>query len=180
MASYEEYLEYLRANLSALERLGDSFSGADDRLDYAVRQLLSIQQVLSPALLARLESLAALYGELKEAGFIMPKQTQQINFRYLVPAGQGIRATEEVPLDGIISSVCFHFPPGAMGWVQVAFGHGYKQIMPISGFLQLDDATPVFPASEVVHRNEEVWVIIQNTDGINPHTISVIATLEGD
>ena len=180
MPSYEEYLDYLKANVNALERLGDAFSGADERLDYAVQQLLSIQQVISPELLARLESLSLLNNELKEVGFIMPKQTQQINFRYTVQPGQGLRAVEQVPLDGIISSVCFHFPPGAMGWVQVAFGHGYKQIMPIAGFLQLDNATPVFPAAEVVHRNEDIWVVIQNTDGINPHTISVIATIDGD
>jgi len=167
-----EYLQYLKDNLSTLELLGDKFSGADERLDYAVR-------ILEP-LGIKAEDLSALLRELKEAGYIMPKQTQQINFRYTVPAGQGIRAEEDVPLDGIISSVCFHFPPGAMGWVQVAFGHGYKQLMPISGFLQLDDATPIFPASEVVHRGETIWVIIQNTDGVNPHTVSVIATMEGD
>lgn len=169
---YEEYLDYLRENLTQLEKLGDSFSGADNRLDYAVKELLKVH----PAI----ETLNSLITELKEAGFIMPKQTQQINFRYTVKAGQGIRAEEQVPLDGIISSVCFHFPPGAMGWVQIAFGHGYKQIMPISGFLQLDDATPVFPASEVAHRNEIVWVVIQNTDAGNPHTVSIIATMEGD
>jgi hypothetical protein len=180
MASYEEYLDYLKSNVDVLERLHDTFSGVDERIDYAVRQLLSIQQTFSPELLARLDSLSYLYNELKEAGFIMPKQTQQINFRYTVAAGQGLRAIEQVPLDGIISSVCFHFPPGAMGWVQVAFGHNYKQIMPISGFLQLDDASPVIPASEVVHRNEEIWVIINNTDAWNPHTISVIPTIEGD
>jgi hypothetical protein len=180
VASWEEYLDYLKANVNALERLGDLFSGADERLDYAVKQLLSIQEAFTPELLARLESLSLLYKELKEVGFIMPKQTQQINFRYTVPAQQGLRAVEQVPLDGIISSVCFHFPPGAMGWVQVAFGHNYKQIMPISGFLQLDDASPVIPASEVVHRNEEIWVIINNTDAWNPHTISVIPTIEGD
>jgi len=108
------------------------------------------------------------------------KQTQQVNFRYTVPAGVGIRAVEQVPLDGRISSVCFHFPPGAMGWVQVAFGHGSRQIMPIGGFLQLDNATPVFPTSEDVRRNEDIWVVIRNTDGINPHTISVVVTIEGD
>ena len=172
MASYEGYLDYLKANVSALERLGDSFSGADERLDYAVKQLLGIR----PAV----ESLSSLLHELKEVGYVMPKQTQQINFRHTVLAGQGLRDEEDVPLDGIISSVCFHFPPGAMGWVQVAFGHGSKQIMPISGFLQLDDATPIFPCAEVAHRNETVWVIIQNTDGINPHTVSVIATIEGE
>ncbi|GAI33092.1 unnamed protein product, partial [marine sediment metagenome] len=150
---FEEYLDYLRKNLTQLEQVGDSLSGADERIDYAVRQLLTSQ--------GKINELAQLITELKEAGFVMPKQTQQINFRYTVPAGLGIRAEEQVPLDGIISSVCFHFPPGAEGWVQIAFGHGYKQIMPISGFLQLDDATPIFPASEVVSRNEIIWVVIQ-------------------
>lgn len=180
MPSYEEYLDYLQKNVNVLEEISDKFSGADERLDYVVKQLLALQETLSPALLARLESLSVLHQELKEAGFIMPKQTQQINFRYTVAAGQGLRAIEQVPLDGVISSVCFHFPPGAMGWVQVAFGHGSKQIMPIAGFLQLDDATPVIPASEIVHRDEEIWVVIQNTDAFNPHTISVIPTIEGD
>lgn len=178
--SWEEYLDYLKANVGVLERIGDSLSGSDERLDYAVQQLIAIQNIFTPELLSALGSLSTLYKDLKEVGFIMPKQTQQINFRFQVAAGQGIRAVDQVPLDGIISSVCFHFPPGVMGWVQVAFGHGSKQIMPIAGFLQLDDATPVFPTAEVCHRNEEIWVVINNTDAINPHTISVIATIEGD
>lgn len=46
----KEYLEYLRQNVNALEKLGEKFSGTDERVDYVVRQqaqiLRGIQEIL--------------------------------------------------------------------------------------------------------------------------------------
>jgi len=171
MASYEEYLDYLKANVSQLERLGDSFSGADDRLDYAVKELLAIR----PAI----ETLSSLITELKEAGFVMPLMTQQIVFQQTLQPNQGIRLEDLVPLDGAIVSVTMHFPFNCNGNVDVAFGHGYKQICPISGFIALNDACPVFPTHETCKREETIWCVIDNHDGGAAHTIACIATIEG-
>ncbi len=169
MANYEDYL---RENLTALERLGDNFSGADERLDYAVKEILAIRPEMG--------ALSSLLQKLKEAGFIMPTQTQQIVFQQVLAINQGVRLEEQVPLDGIITSVTMHFPLNCAGLVDVAFGHGYKQICPISGFIALNDACPVFPTSEMCKRNETIWCIMDNHDGGAAHTVSCIVTMEGN
>ncbi len=169
MATYEDYL---RENLTALERLGDKFSGADERLDYAVKELLAIRPELG--------TLNSFIRELKEAGFIMPTQTQQIVFQQTLAVNQGVRLEEQVPLDGAITSVTIHFPQNCNGLVDVAFGHGYKQICPISGFIALNDACPTFPTSEMCKRNEAIWCIMDNHDGGAAHTVACIVTMEGN
>jgi len=168
----EDYAAYLRENLSALERIGDKFSGADERLDYAVR-------ILEP-LGIKAEDLSALLRELKEAGYIMPKQTQQIAFEYTLAPNQGVRLEDLIPLDGTIISVGFHWPRGCNALVEMAVGHGYKQFMPISGFLALNDASPVYPTHESVKRGETVWCIMDNHDGSEQHHVSATVTIAGD
>ena len=113
----EEYLEFLRKNISWLEALGDKFSGADERLDYAVRQLVALEEKISqleitPETISTLERLADLIEELKEAGFVMPIRTEQIVFQQTLAPLQGVRLTEFVPIDGKIISVALHFPGG--------------------------------------------------------------------
>ena len=106
--------------------------------------------------------------------------TQQIRFQQTLPINTGFRLEEQVPLDGHISSVVFHFPLNCNGLVDVALGHGYKQIMPIAGFLALNDACPVIPAHEDVKRNETIWCIMNNHDGGAAHTVACIVTMEGE
>lgn len=108
------------------------------------------------------------------------KITRQIVFQQALQPNQAVRLAEQVPLDGIISSVTMHFPLNCNGLVDIAFGHGYKQICPISGFIALNDACPVFPTLEDCERNEEIWVIMENHDGGAAHTVSCIATMEGE
>jgi len=172
MASYEEYENYLKQNVSWLESIGDNLTGADERLDFAVKQLLAIQ--------APVESLGSLLRELKEVGYIMPLQTQQIVFQQTLAINQGVRLEDMVPLDGAITSVTMHFPLNCNGNVDMAFGHGYKQICPISGFIALNDACPTFPTSEMCKREEAVWCIMDNHDGAAAHTVSCIVTIEGN
>ncbi len=179
MATYEEYL---RENLSALERIGDGLSGSDERLDYAVKQIQAILAALEvkPEAVAVMQQLSGLLQKLKEAGFQMPTQTQQIVFQQALAINQGVRLEEQVPLDGAITSVTMHFPQNCNGLVDIAFGHGYKQICPISGFIALNDALPMFPTSEMCKRNETIWCIMDNHDGGAAHTVSCIVTMEGN
>jgi len=185
MATEQEYLDYLQKNVSWLERLGDELSGADERLDYAVRQLLAIQEQIlqlkiSPETIAKLDRLTALIEELKEAGFAMPVRTEQITFQQILAPLQGVRLVSNVPIDGKITSITLHFPLGCAALVDIAFGYMTRQIVPSQGFIALDNATPVFPASEIVKRDEQAWCIMRNADAMNPHAPSVIVTIEGD
>lgn len=182
MATYEDYL---RENLSTLERLGDKFTGADERLDYAVRQLQAIQTGLAaieikPETIATMERLSGLIQELKEVGYIMPLTTQQIAFEYTLVPNQGVRLEDLIPLDGTIISVGFHWPRGCNALVEITVGHGYKQFMPISGFLALNDASPVYPTHENVKREETAWCIMNNHDGSEQHHVSATVTIAGD
>ncbi|GAH90746.1 unnamed protein product [marine sediment metagenome] len=152
------YEEYLKQNISLLERLGDKFSGADERLDYVVRQLQIMQ---------------------KEMGLVMPLKTQQIVFSRTLPLNTGIRLEEFLVLDGAITSVAMHFPRNCNNLVDIAFGHGHKQLCPSGGFIALNDACPVFPTSEACKQQEDVWCIMDNHDGFAAHTVACIVTIEG-
>lgn len=185
MASYEEYENYLRENLNALERIGDGLSGADERLDYAVKQLQAIQTGLAaievkPETVAAMQQLSGLLQELKEVGFVMPTLTQQIAFDFDLAPNQGVRLEDLIPLDGNIISVGFHWPRGCNALVDIAVGHGYKQFMPISGFLALNNASPVYPTQEKVKREETAWCIMNNYDGSEHHHVAATVTIAGD
>jgi len=107
-------------------------------------------------------------------------ETQQIVFQQTLQPNAGVRLEDLVPLNGAITSVTMHFPLNANGLVDIAFGHTYKQICPISGFIALNDACPVFPTSEACKREEAIWCIMDNHDGGAAHTVSCIVTIQGE
>lgn len=178
----DEYLEYLQRNTSALERLGDRFSTSDERLNYVVTQL---DKVLSGGIptevkdnLVKLkESVDILVSTLEERNAVVG-ETTQVNFRETITSLEGDRFEKECPFDGIITSACFHFPPGCNALVDIAIGHSDTQSFPREGAIALDSASPVFPVNEVVSEGEILWTEIKNGDSANSHTVSVILTLQ--
>jgi len=176
----EEYLEYLKQNVNWLEAFGDKFSGIDERIDYAVQQLSSIQQILTPEALVTIQKLASLLEELKESGFVMPERTEQISFRQALAPLQGIRLQEVVPINGVVTSISLHFPLGCAALVDIAIGYQTRQILPIEGFVALDNATPVYPIRERVKKDELFWCVMNNADALNPHTPAVAITISED
>ncbi|MBA7507341.1 hypothetical protein ES706_06060 [subsurface metagenome] len=176
----EDYKEYLRQNVTALERLGDAFSGVDERVNYVVRQLTQLG--LTEETVNRL---SAAIEELKELGIAMPMKTEQVNFQEVLPILGGVRNEKYAPFDGKIVSVMFNFPDGCYDaetgvfLVNMAFGHGSEQIFPNEGFLALNKAAPIFPVSELVKADDVLWVIMENTDGLNPHGVSISAIIVG-
>lgn len=176
----EEYKEYLRQNVSALERLGDALSGVDERVDYVVKQLAQLG--LTEQTVNRLTEAIE---ELQEMGFAMPIKTEQVTFAERLQPLQGLKLEENVPMDGTIISVLFNFPAGCYDsttgnyLVSMAFGHGTEQICPSEGSMALNNTTPVFPISQKVKENDTLWVVMENADGLNPHGVSIIATIVG-
>lgn len=170
----QEYLDYLKRNVNWLERLGDSLHGVDERVDWVAKQVAQLEGLseLAPQLKQAVDSL-------REMGIAMPTQTQQVNLSYNLDPEQGVRLTDEVPFDGSITSVMFHFPRGCDGLVRMALGYASKQLAPTEGFLALNDATPVFPMSEQVKEGDTVWAIFENADLINAHNVSVAVTIQG-
>jgi hypothetical protein len=172
--AYEEYLEYLRRNVSLLERLGDRLSGTDERVDYAVRQILSQQ--------AKLDSLSVAVSNIAErlgVEVIVPeRKVEQIKFSYTVQPLQAVKLIENAPFAGTIRQVVIHWPDGCNALVDVRVGHGNKQFCPNEGFLALNDATPSFDFEEPVDDHEEIWVEIANGDSAYEHSITATVSLE--
>jgi len=106
--------------------------------------------------------------------------TKQVPLAYTVPGTQMIKIAEPSPLMGRITSVTMHFPDGCNGLVHVAFGHSEVWVIPseMNTYVSLNDATPTFPTSEPIEKNENLWAEIRNATAL-PHTISVIATIVG-
>lgn len=170
----EEYLEYLKRSISSLEKFGDALTGVDERVDYVVRQLAELK--ITPETIA---ALTEAVDRLEEMGLVMPTRTEQLTFRETLEPLQGLKLEEVVPLDGKITSVTFHWPDGCDSLVDVTFGYASEQICPSEGTLALNDATPVFPVSQEVKKDDKLWTVMENGDGDNDHTISVIVTIEG-
>lgn len=169
----EEYLQYLRDNVSTLERIGDKLSGADERLDFVVSQIEQLPLADIPKLAVAIESLTS---ALQAAGIEvkMPGEIREIRIEQNVLQLQGIILTQEAPFDGYVREVKIHWPPGCAGWVSVRVGYRTKQFCPFEGFLALDNVTPTYPFNEPVQHTENLWVEIQNADAIWPHRITVM------
>lgn len=105
-------------------------------------------------------------------------------FRRSVPKSTAVILAMRCPLNGRITELNFHFPPGCGGplgaLVLMRFGtdrHG--QVFPETGFIALDDATPVYRVNISVEYDERLWLEIWNQDSDNPHTPSLSLTIEG-
>ena len=102
---------------------------------------------------------------------------REFRIQQLVPLNTGMILAQTPPFDGYIRELKIHWPPGCNGFVDVRVGHGAMQFCPFEGFLSLDNVTPTYPFDEYVVHTENIWVEIQNTDGLNPHTISVMVNM---
>ena len=107
-------------------------------------------------------------------------------------ATTSIRFGEEVPpathaifealsdVSGHIKSITIAFPPGCSGLVRVAVWKNLKQLVPDKGFLNLDNATPVFPFEEPVQIGDRIWIDVYNYDAMNKHTPQVLVIIQGE
>ena len=110
--------------------------------------------------------------------------TKQVPFKYAATALTGVRLEETCAVSGYIIQVLFHYPDGCAALVNVAFGVEQNWVCPStpSTYIALNNATPIWSLPEgvvKVKRGDKLWAIIDNGDSINPHTISVVATMMG-
>jgi len=101
----------------------------------------------------------------------------EISFRETVQPGRGVRVTKSFHIEGKITQVMFHFPPGSAGLVEVRLLKDEKPFYPAEGFLALDNATPVHYTDADYYAKEPLTVEVLNRDGINPHTPSVTVVI---
>jgi hypothetical protein len=101
-------------------------------------------------------------------------------FRQQIAAATDVTLSMRCPLNGVITQVNPHFPSGCNALVGIKFGtdrHG--QCFPDTGFLALDNASPVFAVNITVEYDERLWMEVQNGDAVNPHTPSLTLTIVG-
>jgi len=118
-------------------------------------------------------------GELPSIGM---KVSRQVSFTRpdttILPATQAVVA-DECPVTGIITNITLHFPNGCNALVEISCSVNQDQILPVSGFIALNDATKDFLVNKSVTKKSALRVLIVNRDAINPHTPSVIFNVEG-
>ncbi len=109
-----------------------------------------------------------------------PKRRVLLNFSDTILALEGVLLRQKPPAGGYIKEIVIHWPPGCIALVDVAVLHGSVQVCPEIGYIALDDATITYIFNERIEYDEEIVVDIQNTDGDNPHTITVSVNIEKD
>jgi len=111
-----------------------------------------------------------------------------INFRQTVARSTAVLLSQPSPVEGKILEATFHFPPGCVALVDVAFGvlrgSRWESIVPdkaleTRNYLALDDTTKSYPVDEPIEAGQLIWVYIRNRDGTFPHTPTITATLQG-
>lgn len=97
-----------------------------------------------------------------------------------VPAATQISVSEPSPVTGTVEYITLHFPSGCNALVEISCYINGKQILPVLGFIALDNTIKDFPVSADVKKHDNLVVLITNRDSINAHTPSVIWNLEGN
>lgn len=142
----------------------DKYMSADDKLLVVGQQLDALTQYV--------RQLSG--GEQMAIG-----RTQEVPFQQILLPGQAVRLVAQSPYAGSVRKILRHWPAGCNALVDVAVGVGNKRVLPETGFMALNDATPVFDNLSVpVKQGENIWVELQNGDALNPHTITVSVTVE--
>jgi hypothetical protein len=108
--------------------------------------------------------------------------SRQVSFTR--PTTTVLAATQTVvaadcPVDGLITNITLHFPNGCNALVELSCFVNQEQILPVSGFIALNDATKEFPIFKKVTKKSVLRVLVVNRDGGFPHTPSIIFHLEG-
>lgn len=96
-----------------------------------------------------------------------------------VAAETEVILTEPSPVDGMVQSILIHFPDGCNALVEVVCYINQEQILPLTGYLALNNATPEFGVNRRVKKGDALRVKISNKDTVNEHTPSIIWNLKG-
>jgi len=107
--------------------------------------------------------------------------TRDVNLRVVLEPNTGTKVHKPSPLTGRIVQLIPHWPEGCDALLDMAVGHKDTWIYPhlYDTFIALNDATPVLTVDEGITKGEGVWMIVRNTDGVNPHAVSCTFTLIG-
>ena len=105
-------------------------------------------------------------------------RTEQVKFEQEIPALTGYILSEEVPFNGHIKSILIHFPLGCNGLVDVSVEYDQHHICPREGYVNLNDATPLFEVDIEVEKGKPLEVEFRNADDTYSHSPKVLVALE--
>lgn len=147
----------------------EALTTIDERVDYIHDQLVGVHLGLNQLLE-------------KEGMPIMAAITKEVVLRLTVQPLTGTRVAGPSPLTGKMVQIVRHWPGGCDGNVDVAVGHKDIWVLPnnIDTFVALNDTTPIVTVNEPIAKGEEIWMIVRNGDGVNPHTITATVVIVGE
>jgi len=116
--------------------------------------------------------------ELPHADISVSRQVSFTRPTTTILAGTQAVVASDCPVDGQITTITLHFPNGCNALVELSCFVNQEQILPVSGFVALNDATKDFPIFKKVTKKSRLRVQIANAD-IWAHTPSIIFNLEG-
>ena len=147
----------------------EQLTNIDERVDFVHNQLAQAQLALNKLL-----------G--KEGMPPMAAITKEVVLRVTVQPLTGTRLARPSTLTGRIVQIVRHWPDGCDGNVDLAIGHKDTWVLPdaTDNYVALNNATPVLTINEPIEKGEEIWMIVRNGDGVNPHTITATVVIEGE
>lgn len=141
----------------------------DERVDFVHDQVAAVQLALN---------------NLLEKEGLPPVNivTKEVVLRVTVEPLTGTRISRPSPIAGRIVQIVRHWPDGCDALVDVAVGHKDTWVLPnaTDNFVSLNDATPVVNVNEPIDKGEELWMVVRNGDGGNPHAITTTVVIEGE
>lgn len=103
--------------------------------------------------------------------------SEVLNFKHTLQPLTGDDFSQTVQMDGKISKVTLHFPPGVNALVDIRVLKGSSPIVPREGAISIDAFTMPVDTDVEVRKGETVTVSIDNTDDTYAHTVSAVVQI---
>lgn len=105
--------------------------------------------------------------------------TRVLNYRSSTAASTSATDRQKCPLTGRITQILLHFPAGCNALVRTKVLHNGLSILPTDDWIALDDTTPIYPMNWPVNITDYLDVVIENTDAVFAHTLTITITITG-
>lgn len=149
-------------------------------LPFPVKKAPVTNQIPSPPAIIKPE----LPVKLETPKLVLPQETSiTIPFRKRVNSLSTAEEEHRVPVDGILTSVIMHFPPGTNSLVEVRVLYFINKnkffVVPSldDSFIAMDGTTHPFPVNLPVVMDGKLRVEFKNYDGKFEHSVSVVAMI---
>lgn len=107
------------------------------------------------------------------------KQSEEFVLTAVLAPGQQVIPWKDFAYDCRISKIIRHWPPGCNGLVDIQIQVGNRAVLPETGFVALNAATPPQENMNIkVPKGIRIGAWLRNRDAVNPHTPVVTIFVE--